>query len=76
MIPDLSQQPHNTPLNTDEADCRAEKLLLPSFDMHVLEFGHPFEEHAANNESDVDTDDADEEFHALGLVNSVEYAHF
>lgn len=44
--------------------------------MHVLEFGHPFEEHAAYNESDVDTDDADEEFHALGLVNSVEYAHF
>jgi hypothetical protein len=76
MVPDLSQQPHNTPLNTDQADCRSEKLLLPSLNMNVLEFSHPFEEDTANNKSDVDTNDANEEFHALGLVNLIEYAHF
>ena len=76
MVPDFSQRPHNTTLNTDEPNCWAEELLLPSLDMDILEFSHPFEQHSANDECDVDTHDADEELHALGLVNSVEYAHF
>ena len=43
--------------------------------MSVLKFGHPFEEHTANDEGNVDAHNADKELHALGFVDSVKKAH-
>jgi len=76
MVPDLSQQPHDAPLDADQPHCRAEVLLFAGLDVGVGQFGHPFEQHSAYHEGYVDADDPDDQFDALLLVYPIEETHF
>lgn len=43
--------------------------------MSIRKLGHPFEQHTADDEGDIDTNDAHEKFHAFLFVDSVEKTH-